>query len=67
MTFWSFGSLVCKYPGKSGGLSSFNVHEQLTLETFIQKHPEVRSLHVQEATRACRDLGIWSKAASLDY
>lgn len=35
LTLWTFGSLVSKTLGKSGGLSSFNVHEQLTLETFI--------------------------------
>ena len=60
MTLWSFGSLDCKTLGKSGGLSSFNVHEQLTLETFIQKHPQVRSLPVQDAAEKAAGDGFQS-------
>jgi transposase InsO family protein len=60
LTLWTFGSLVSKTLGKSGGLSSFNVHEQLTLETFFQKHPQVRSLHVQEAAKKAAGEGFQS-------
>ena len=60
LTLWSFGSLVSKYLGQSGGLSSFNVHEQLALETFFQEHPQVRSLHVQEAAKKAAGEGFQS-------
>jgi hypothetical protein len=60
LTLWTFGSLVSKYLGQSGGLSSFNVHEQLALETFFQKHPQVRSLHVQEAATKAAGEGFQS-------
>ena len=60
LTLWSFGSLVCKVLGQHGGLSSFSVHEQMTLETFFQKHPQVRSLQVQEAAKKAAGGGFQS-------
>lgn len=58
LTLWSFGSLVGKALGQIGGLSSFSLPEQLALETFFQKHPQVRSLHVQEAAKKAAGEGF---------
>ena len=58
LTLWSFGSLVGKALGQIGGLSSFSLPEQLALETFFQKHPQVRSLHVQEAAKRAAGEGF---------
>lgn len=60
LTLWSLGSLVGKALGQRGGLSSLSVHEQVALETFFQKHPQVRSLHVQEAAKKASGEGFQS-------
>lgn len=60
LTLSSLGSLIAKQLGQSGGLSSLTIHEQLTLETLLQKHPQVRSLHVQEAAKKASGEGFSS-------
>jgi transposase InsO family protein len=60
LTLASFANLLSKYLGRPGGLSSFTANEQVALETFHRRHPQVRSLHVQAAAKQAAGDGLAS-------
>jgi transposase InsO family protein len=60
LTLASFANLLSKYLGRPGGLSSFTANEQVALETFYRRHPQVRSLHVQAAAKQAAGDGFAS-------
>ena len=63
----SFANLLSKLLGRSGsGLSAFDANEQISLDTFIRKYPQVRSLQVQEAAERAAGEGFVSVLWQLD-
>jgi transposase InsO family protein len=60
LTLASFANLLSKYLGRPGGLSSFTANEQVALETFYRRHPQVRCLHVQAAAKQAAGDGFAS-------
>ena len=63
----SFANLLSKLLGRSGnGLSAFDANEQISLDTFIRKYPQVRSLQVQEAAQRAAGEGFVSLLWQLD-
>jgi hypothetical protein len=67
LTLASLANLLSKHLGLSGnGLSAFQASEQIALETFYRKHPQVRSLHVQEAAKQAAGEGFLSLLCHLD-
>lgn len=67
LTLPSLANLLSKHLGLSGnGLSAFQASEQIALETFYRKHPQVRSLHVQEAAKQAAGEGFLSLLWHLD-
>jgi len=67
LTLASLANLLSKYLGLPGsGLSAFQASEQISLETFLRKNPQVRSLHVQEAAKQAAGEGFLSVLWHLD-
>ena len=63
----SFANLLSKLLGRPGsGLSAFDANEQISLDTFIRKYPQVRSLQVQEAAQRAAGEGFVSVLWQLD-
>jgi hypothetical protein len=58
LTLASLANLLSKTLGRPGGLSAFTASEQAALETFYRRHPQVRSLHVQEAAKQAGGDGL---------
>ena len=58
LTLASFANLLSKHLNRPGGLSSFTANEQVALETFYRRHPQVRSLQVQEAAKKAAGEGF---------
>lgn len=52
LSLGSLANALCKLLGRAGGgLSAFAGHEQSALESFMQRYPQVRLVHVQEAAK----------------
>jgi hypothetical protein len=60
LTLASLANLLSKYLGRSGGLSSFTANEQVVLETFYRRHPQVRGWHVPAAAKQAAGDGFAS-------